>query len=61
MVVYWPRSFRREGLVEGRVRIQMNHHVAGSSREEPRVAPRPRRDVEHEALTVATGGEPVVL
>ena len=35
MVVYWPRSFRREGLVEGRVRIQMNHHVAGSSREEP--------------------------
>ena len=34
MVVYWPRSFRREGLVEGRVRIQMNHHVAGSSREE---------------------------
>src|SRR5437016_7942875 len=32
--VYWPHSFRREGLVEGRVLMRTNHHVADCSLEE---------------------------
>jgi FG-GAP-like repeat len=32
--VYWPSFFRWEGLVEGRVRKQMNYDVASFSREE---------------------------
>ena len=32
--VYWPHSFRREGLVEGRGLMRTNHNVASSSLEE---------------------------